>query len=308
MPIQVLMPQLGEAVLEGTVTKWLKAKGDTVEEFEPLLEINTDKVDSEVPSPSAGVLLDILVAEGATVRVGSPLALIAAGDEAPNTNAGPLPSTQPGLPGNAQPPAALATPIGRDRELGFISPVVAKIAQEQHVDLRQVQGTGQGGRITKRDLLAFQEGRQTQPELASLPPSAEGIPASPPEGELLEHRVSAAEGKIAPSGGIVPSGKIVPFSPIRRIIAEHMVLSKHAAPHVTTVMEADLSRVIAHRAANKDAFTRSGVNLTYTAYFVSAAVQALKAILALIPRGLMRAYSCTRKSTSASRLRSAKMG
>ena len=143
--------------------------------------------------------------------------------------------------------------------------------------MRQVQGTGQGGRITKRDLLAFLEGRQTQPELVGLPSSAEGSAASPPEGELLEHRVSAAEGKIVPSGEIVPSGKIVPLSPIRRIIAEHMVLSKHAAPHVTTVMEADLSRVIAHRAVNKDAFTRSGVNLTYTAYFVSAAVQALKA-------------------------------
>jgi 2-oxoglutarate dehydrogenase E2 component (dihydrolipoamide succinyltransferase) len=153
----------------------------------------------------------------------------------------------------------VVAPVRSRGELGFISPVVAKIASEQGVDLFQVKGTGQGGRITKKDILAYIESRG--PSItAAMAPAAPGptVPAA-----------------ITPAAGPIP-GEIVPLNAVRRAIAEHMVLSKHTSPHVTTVMEADLSRVVAHRQANKDDFARDGANLTFTAYFVAAAAAALR--------------------------------
>jgi 2-oxoglutarate dehydrogenase E2 component (dihydrolipoamide succinyltransferase) len=163
---------------------------------------------------------------------------------------------------------AVGASIGRRSELGFISPVVAKIASEQGVDLFQVKGTGQGGRITKKDILTYIESRgpaTAGPAVAA--PLAPAMPAAPAP------TVPAA---IAPAAGPIP-GEVLPLNPVRRAIAEHMVLSKRTSPHVTTVMEADLSRVVAHRTANKDAFARDGANLTFTAYFVAAAAAALRA-------------------------------
>jgi 2-oxoglutarate dehydrogenase dihydrolipoamide succinyltransferase (E2 component) len=279
MTIEVLMPQLGESVVEGTITKWLKSKGERVEEYEPLLEINTDKVDSEIPSPSSGILLDILIPEGETIQAGTVLALIGEQDEkipkpahgepkdktearlptshqvvtAPPTR----PTSVASLPGDKQPVP------GRDHELGFISPVVARIASENNVNLYEVPGTGQGGRITKKDVLAYLEKRPAAAaERIEAParPAAAAPPASPVSTESSPQ-----------------AGEIVPLNPVRRAIAEHMVLSKHTSPHVTTVMEADLSRVVNHRQANKEQFGRDGVNLTFTAYFVTATVAALKA-------------------------------
>jgi 2-oxoglutarate dehydrogenase E2 component (dihydrolipoamide succinyltransferase) len=261
MSVQVVMPQLGESVYEGTITKWLKAKGDRIEEYEPLLEVNTDKVDTEVPSPASGVVLEILVPENTTVQAGAVLAVIGASGEspavaAPEAEVAP-PVVQP-LAAAAQPatfePATPATiTAGRDQGVGFISPVVAKIAAEQGVDLAQVKGSGLGGRITKKDILAYVESRQAEK------------PAAP---------VTPAPARTAPSA--MP-GDVLPLTPVRRLIAEHMVHSKHTSPHVTTVMEADLSRVVAHRQANKETFAQDGVNLTFTAYFVAAAVAGLKA-------------------------------
>lgn len=262
MPIPVLMPQLGESVLEGTITKWLKAPGETVKEYEPLLEVNTDKVDTEIPSPASGVLLEILVKEGSTVRAGSPLAWIGeAGEAIPEASR----ATEASLSGEAlpavQPAPQVSAPEG-GRMAGFISPVVARMAAEHGIDLSQIRGTGQGGRITKKDILAYLEKRQGVKEKAEAAPvpAIEAPPLSPP----------------APAHPPMP-GEMIPMTPVRRLIAEHMVLSKRTSPHVTTVMEADLSRVVAHRQANKEAFARDGVNLTYTAYFVAAAVAALKA-------------------------------
>ncbi len=268
MPIPVLMPQLGESVLEGTITKWLKAPGEAVKEYEPLLEVNTDKVDTEIPSPASGVLLEILVKEGSTVRVGSPLAWIGeAGEVVPQAGQ---------APGAASPQAAYATPQtsaqastpGQERLAGFISPVVARMAAEHGIDLSQIRGSGQGGRITKKDILAYLEKRQIAQEKveAISAPAIEAIPSRPAQPE-----------KVAPSPPGAELEEVIPLNPLRRAIAEHMLLSKHTSPHVTTVMEADLSRVVAHRQANKDAFARDGVNLTFTAYFVAAAVSALKA-------------------------------
>ncbi len=271
MPIQVIMPQLGESVLEGTITRWLKAAGESVEENEPLVEVNTDKVDTEIPSPASGALLEILVPAGTTVRAGALLAWIGQAGETPGEAL-----AMPAEAGAAAPPAPSAAPptpapaTGRDRDLGFISPVVAKMASEHGVDLFQVTGTGQGGRITKKDLQAYLENRAaTQAAAPALMPAAPvAAPAAPPP---------AAARASAPPADVPSEGEILPLTAVRRSIAEHMVYSKHTSPHVTTIMEVDLSRVVAHRQANKDAFARDGVNLTYTAYFVAASVAALKA-------------------------------
>ena len=277
MPIQVIMPQLGESVVEGTVTKWLKIKGEHVEEYEPLLEINTDKVDSEIPSPAAGMILDILVPEGSTVQAGTLLAWIGDSIEAALVSEQPADRSEISEPPKktaSQEPAS-SSEQERGRELGFISPVVARIAGQNQVDLFQVTGTGQGGRITKIDVLAYIDQRDKSAGEGIVPTPATGIisPASsaPP-------LAAAPQLPVQPASALgTGSGMIVPLTPVRRAIAEHMVLSKRTSPHVTTIMEADLSRVVAHRQANKETFTRDGVNLTFTAYFVSAAVLALKA-------------------------------
>jgi pyruvate/2-oxoglutarate dehydrogenase complex dihydrolipoamide acyltransferase (E2) component len=268
MPVQVIMPQLGESVIEGTVSKWLKSKGDQVEEFEPLLEVNTDKVDSEIPSPASGTLLEILVPEGTTVNAGTLLAWIGEeGETAPGGNGSPAEKmvVEKAEPVAAKPePTAAASPAqGRDRELGFISPVVAKIANEEGIDLNQVEGTGHSGRITKKDVLAYLERRKQAPS----------------EDQRVPHPEVAAP-KVVPlpaSSPAVLPGEVLPLSPVRQAIADHMVMSKRTSPHVTTVMEVDLNRVVAHRQANKEIMAREGVNLTFTAYFIVALANALKA-------------------------------
>ena len=248
MPVEVIMPQLGESVVEGTVTKWLKQVDEPVREFEPLVEINTDKVDTEVPSPANGTILARFVDEGQTVRAGTVLALIGEPGE-------PLP----------QPEDGEAAPARKREDLGFISPVVAKMAAEHGLDLSQVPGTGQAGRITKKDVLAFLERRPT-----AAPPAPWEEPGL---GELFRpsEEVGAAKPAAAP-------GTILPLDVVRRSIADHMLRSRHTSAHVTTVMEADLSRVIAHRQAHKEKFQREGVSLTFTAYFAAAAVTALKQV------------------------------
>ena len=258
MATKVLMPQLGESVTEATITKWLKNPGEYVAEFEALIEVNTDKVDTEIPAPAAGILLATLVEAGATVQVGTLLAWIGQPGEAiPGAGA---PAVEPA------PPPPLSTPTALDalagdlaasppaRELGFISPVVSRMAAEHHLDLHQIPGSGLNGRITKQDVLAYLE---KKPAAAPPPPPA------PHAAPLL--------------AAIPGESTFIPHTPIRRAIAEHMVLSERTSPHVTTVMEVDLSRVVAHRSAHKEAFAGDGVNLTFTAYFMAAIVAGLKA-------------------------------
>lgn len=282
MATKVIMPQLGESVVEGTVTRWLKQEGETVEEFESLLEVNTDKVDSEIPSPAAGTLLKIVVAEGETVKAGTVIAWIGEpGESLPEEAGFPTPAAA-GIEETA--PSAPIPSAGRDRELGFISPVVARLAQEYQVDLSQIHGTGQGGRITKKDVLAYVEQREKQP--AAEQPA---IWETPGEGDLFrptelmfpagqpEVEAKAAPAAAQPPAQIPAGSRLIPHTKMRRSIAEHMVFSKRTAAHVTTVMEADLKRVVAHREANKSIFARDGVNLTYTAYFAAATIAALKA-------------------------------
>jgi 2-oxoglutarate dehydrogenase E2 component (dihydrolipoamide succinyltransferase) len=308
MAIQVIMPQLGESVVEGTVTRWFKQEGDSVADMESLLEVETDKVTTEVPSSGAGTMLKILVAEGTTVKAGTVLAYIGAPGEAVPEGGAAAPQAHAPAPKEAkissEPTATLAQPTApaqpqadRSRDLGFISPVVARLAKDKNVDLYQVRGTGEGGRITKKDVLSFLESGAGQPAPAQPEAAAWETPG---EGDLFRptEMMFGGKGPGQPRGkGEVPAGnpaepgpqppvptpsgpsdRLLPHTSVRRAIAEHMVHSKHTSPHVTTVMEADLTRVIAHRAANKAAFAESGANLTFTPYFVAASVAALKAV------------------------------
>jgi 2-oxoglutarate dehydrogenase E2 component (dihydrolipoamide succinyltransferase) len=254
MATKVFVPRLGEGVDEVTVTKWLKQVGDSVKELEPLLEVNTDKVDTEIPAPTSGTVLQIVAQEGVPAKVGELLAIIgAAGESVENASASVTPSQKVEAPKViASEPSTTDFPlIPSDRELGFISPVVAKIAAEHGLDLSQVRGTGLGGRITKNDVLNHvQSGKPIKPPVASRPSAV-----------------------MTPIAG----DRLIKHTPIRKSIAQHMVESKHTSPHVLTVMEADMSRVAKHRAANKVAFEKDGINLTFTAYFISAVVEGLKA-------------------------------
>jgi len=257
MATKVLVPLLGEGVEEVIVIKWLKKEGDSVNELEPLLEVNTDKVDTEIPAPATGTVLKILAEEGAPAKVGAVLAFIGKPGESVDSGQSSLLSDKPTTTKtqagavqdqtstfNHQQPTA-------NREIGFISPVVAKIAVEHGVNLQQVPGTGLNGRITKNDVLNFVEsGKSIAPQPAQhAPPVVTPIVGD----QLIKHTV------------------------IRKQIAEHMVMSKHTSPHVLTVMEADMSRVAKHRSTNKEIFARDGVNLTFTAYFMMAIVAGLKA-------------------------------
>ncbi|HEX9681056.1 MAG TPA: dihydrolipoamide acetyltransferase family protein, partial [Anaerolineales bacterium] len=287
MATKVIMPQLGESVVEGTVTKWLKKPGEAVQEFEPLVEINTDKVDTEIPAPATGVVLEVLVPEGQTVRAGTLLAVLGEEGEAVPSHGGapreeplqpPATSPQPPAPAAQGAPTARA---GRSAGLGFISPVVAKLAAEHQVDLNQVAGTGDGGRITKKDVLAYVESRGAQSRAEA--PSAAAPWEEPASGELFRptEEVFGTKASPAPRPSAPVPGTTVPLNTVRKQIAAHMVRSKTVSPHVTTVMEADLSRAVAHRAANKEIFARDGANLTFSAYFAAAAVEALKAVPAV---------------------------
>lgn len=268
MPTKLVMPLLGESVTDATVTKWLKSTGDKVEEFEPLMEVNTDKVDTEIPSPTSGVILTEIAKEGEVIKVGALLGWIGQpGETIPQEGA---PESPPASA--AQPQPAAVTPSAQPaptRELGFISPVVAKIAAEKNVDLSKVPGTGMGGRITKKDIEKFLEAGGQAPVAA--PPSVQ--PAPPPFAQTEPTPATPTAAVPAMAGTFT----VIPQTPIRKAIAEHMVMSEHSAPHVSTVMEVDMSCVVDHRNANKEAFAAQGVNLTYTAYFVSASVAALKA-------------------------------
>jgi 2-oxoglutarate dehydrogenase E2 component (dihydrolipoamide succinyltransferase) len=259
MATKVLVPLLGEGVEEVTVTKWLKKEGDLVNELEPLLEVNTDKVDTEIPAPASGTVLKILAEEGVPAKVGAVLAFIGKPGEA--VDSGQLAAVSEkqskveGQRSASAQPATLNQQPSTKQDIGFISPVVAKIAAEHEVNLQQVQGTGLNGRITKNDVLHYVEGQK----------------------QTIDHRPSAMVNR--PSSIVTPStgDQLIKHTVIRRQIAEHMVMSKHTSPHVLTVMEADMSRVAKHRSANKEIFARDGINLTFTAYFMMALVAGLKA-------------------------------
>ena len=252
MTINVLMPRLGETVVEGTVSRWLVAEGEPVQKLAPLLEISTDKIDTEIPSPADGVLLQILVPAGATVAAGALIAVIGQPDEKWADSSTP-PAAAPVSTAAAKPQTLSgADAVSTSGALGFISPVVARLAAEHKVDLSQILGTGLKGRIRKQDVLAYLDSQAAE----SAPPqvSSSGIN---PESATAD-------------------GDFVPLTRLRRLVAEHMVQSVAASPHVTTVFDCDLAAVVKHRYANRDEFARAGIDLTFTPYFIAAVVIGLR--------------------------------
>jgi 2-oxoglutarate dehydrogenase dihydrolipoamide succinyltransferase (E2 component) len=284
----VTMPQLGETVVEGTIVKWLKGEGDTVERDEPLFEISTDKVDTEVPSPLAGKLEKIMVQEGETVKVGTELAMIAddgAGGasqqpsaeapaaaeavekpEAPKEEPTESPAKEtPRQAGRGAP--AVQAPAGRGPRSHILSPLVRKLADEHGIDLGQVEGSGTGGRITKRDILGFIETRGAEPERPSLQAVPEAQPAPAP-GPSPERRAvpSVAGGR----------EEVIAISHIRKRIAENMHASLQTSARAWNMVEVNMEAIVKLRARAKDRFKeREGFALTYMPFLARAVCDAL---------------------------------
>lgn len=273
---EVIMPLMGEGINEATLVRWLKKPGEAVKKDEPLLEVSTDKVDTEIPAPASGFLVSTMVDAGAAVPINTVIAVIGATADA---KASALPAKKP-APQTAKPaaaatsqtisatPVASAAPVGRAGAMGMrSSPLVRKMARDQKVDLSRLSGTGMAGRITKRDLIAFVENggqnRSGPNDTASM--------------QLLASDRLSTEivgGKELLEGVPVRREKM---TKMRRLIAEHMVRSVRVSPHVTTVFEIDLHRVVAIREKHQAAFTaREGFKLTYTPFFIHAAVEAIK--------------------------------
>jgi pyruvate dehydrogenase E2 component (dihydrolipoamide acetyltransferase) len=266
----VVMPQMGESIAEGTIVRWIKKVGDRVDRDEPLFEISTDKVDAEIPSPSAGVLLEIRAKDGETVPVNSVVAVIGEAGAAVALPAARVEAAAPAAAAPAAPappvaPIAPVAPAPADQkgaaERQKSSPLVRRIAKEHGVDLSRVPGSGLGGRVTKDDILGYlNEGRQpavaASPAAGSAPQPPAHVPAYKP-GDNVE---------------------VVPLSVMRRKIAEHMVLSRRTSAHVHSVFEVDYTRVARIRAARKADYERQGVKLTYMSFLMKAAVDALKAV------------------------------
>ncbi len=258
MATRLIAPSMGEGVEELTIVRWIKKEGDYIKELEGIVEVETDKVTTEIPSPATGTVLQILAQIDEIVEVGSTLAWIGEpGEEIPTSE----PSAESTQPAAEQKPEETQSVHEKPEVVeykGRVSPLVKKIAEENQVDLNLIQGTGLGGRITIDDILGYIESDKKSETEAIPHPSAEPIVEMQPEHEL-------------------GSSRLIPHTSMRRQIAERMVSSKHTSPHVLTVMEADLSRLVAHRAENKETFKNQGVNLTLTAYFCSAIVSGLKA-------------------------------
>jgi pyruvate dehydrogenase E2 component (dihydrolipoamide acetyltransferase) len=267
MPTDIVMPQMGESIFEGTITKWLKKPGDKVQRDEPLFEISTDKVDAEIPAPASGILQDIKVVEGNTVQVNTVVGTIAGDGEAatpaPKASAPAAPAKPPAaLPAPAAPvaPQATAEPTQEDDDHARSSPLVRKIAREHNVNLSQVAGTGMGGRITKQDIMAFLE----KPDTPAAP--RDSAPAAP---------TSALRPAPAPAAAI--PGDLVPMTQMRKIIAQRMIESRRTSAHVHCMFEVDITRIVQLRNKTKSAFEqRHGARLTFMPFFVRSTIIGLQ--------------------------------
>jgi 2-oxoglutarate dehydrogenase E2 component (dihydrolipoamide succinyltransferase) len=302
--IDVVMPQMGESIAEGTLSRWLKQLGDAVKRDEPMFEISTDKVDAEIPAPAAGVLAEILVQEGETVAVQTVVARleteVGAGTAAPPAAAPPppaapkpaaapapapalaavvpakaasAPAPAPPVPSAATPAPAAPAPAGNgaqetaeERLRRKSTPVVRKIAAEHNLDLSSIPGTGLAGRVTKHDVLGYLEA----PAPAAAPP--------PPTPAATRPAAPAALGPAPAAPGVEawPGDRVEPWSRIRRLTADHMVMSRRVSPHVNTIFEIDYTRISQIRARKKQEFTGRGVNLTYLAFIAKAVADNLR--------------------------------
>ncbi len=260
MPTDVVMPQMGESIFEGTITKWLKKPGDKVQRDEPLFEISTDKVDAEIPAPASGILQEIKVAEGNTVQVNTVVGVIGDGNGAPAAapakSAAPVSTPAPAATASSKnaapvpppPPVPSVVENEEDSEVRS-SPLVRKLAREHNLDLAKVSGTGAGGRVTKQDVLDFVEHRTAAPVAAPV---------------------------AAPAPAVIP-GDLVPMSQMRKIIAQRMVESRRTSAHVHCMFEVDMTRIVNLRNQLKNGFEqRHGTRLTFMPFFVRAAIIALQ--------------------------------
>ena len=233
MPTKITMPKLGESVVEGTINKWLVQEGDKVQQYDPILEITTDKVDAEIPCSTSGTILKLLVSEGDTVKVGVLLGWIGEPNEVIDTQSNDNLQTSNLTKTVNHPSTTKSTP-----QETYISPVVKKMIAENNLDITQIKGTGQDGRITKKDVQTFVNAKSH-------------------------------------SAAIEPSSLELSMTPMRKTIAQHMVQSKHTSAHVTTVFEVDMTNIVVHRKTNQTSYADNDIKLTYTAYFLYACALAL---------------------------------
>jgi 2-oxoglutarate dehydrogenase dihydrolipoamide succinyltransferase (E2 component) len=303
---EMVMPKMGESIMEGTVIEWKKKVGDTVQQDETVLEIATDKVDSEVPAPIAGILVEILVPEGETVEVGTPIAIIdtdanavvvnsaaQAPEPAPAPEPDPAPTPTPD-PTPDPTPAPLAAPAPETQDASttdrFYSPLVKSIAKEESISMAEldtIQGTGAQGRVSKEDLMNYIKSRQSGQAQAPAPTLSRPEPAPAPASAPAPAQTPAPAPSSASSGAISageikvnwPSQnvEIIKMDRMRKLIAEHMVKSKQTSAHVTTFGEADVTKLVMYREKNKDRFFReNGFKLTFTPFFIEATIQAIR--------------------------------
>jgi 2-oxoisovalerate dehydrogenase E2 component (dihydrolipoyl transacylase) len=291
------MPQLGESVTEGTVAQWLKKVGDSVEKYEAFVEVSTDKVNAEVPAPVSGTIRELIVKEGETVPTGTPIAIIdEVGAESASASGAP-PAPEPARRSAAEaregaaanvPPAVLPATVtaiasgapqpsgnGHSKNapalLRRVSPAVRRLAREHAIDLGLIQGTGDGGRITANDVLAAAHAAPAAHESIAPAPAAAAASAAPAAGHAERSPAKATYGSPIP-------GETIPLTPSRKLIAQRMVESKHAAPHAWTLVEVDVSSLWARRAKEKDRFLHDhGVPLTLLPFFLRAVVESLRA-------------------------------
>jgi pyruvate dehydrogenase E2 component (dihydrolipoamide acetyltransferase) len=314
MPTDIVMPQMGESIVEGTITKWLKKPGERVQRDEPLFEISTDKVDAEIPAPASGILKEIRIPEGTTVQVNSVVGIIDESGAAAATPAqaaaqptpsavraeglAPTPAATPTPPASLKSPAPAAQDKPQESVLEFpkeeegeaeqggrirSSPLVRRLAQEHHVDLRQVTGTGLGGRISKEDILKFIEKRPPgAPAAPAMPaPSRPAVPAAAASAAAMPvYQAGAAAPAVppaAPAGPLPVPGELVPMTPMRKKIAERMVESKRTSAHVHTVYEVDMTRIVNLRNRLKNDFEqRTATKLTFMPFFCRAAIHGMR--------------------------------
>ena len=279
--VEVIMPQMGESIVEGTVSRWLKKVGDEIKRDEPILEISTDKVDAEIPSPADGILAEIKVAEGETVEVQTVIAVLETDKDAAVAPA-PAPA-QPAAETSASPPSAptpapaaapepVAVPAGdgtaqtaEERLRHRSTPLVRKIAEEHQLDISQIPGTGHAGRVTKKDILEFIESGVAAAPSALGPAAAASPPPSPPGGRVVHPSVEAWAGD-----------RVEPMSKIRQLTADHMVMSRRTSAHVTSFYEIDFTAIARLRQANKQEFQERGAKLTYMAFIVKVVADNLR--------------------------------
>ena len=281
--IELLLPKMGESVAEATIIKWVKNEGEAVKADEPIIEIATDKVDSEVPAPEDGILIKCLVKEGDVVQVGQPIAIIQTG--AAESAAAPVPAAatvaapvaveekMPDIPLIPSPAAPTAAIVSGDR---FYSPLVKNMAKAEGIgqaELDTVLGTGQGGRVTKDDLKKHIANRGNDPVTAATPKAVAASPA--PSAPAADVPKEAPKSKAAIS--INGNDEIVQMDRMRKLIADHMVMSKHVSPHVTSYVEADMTNVVMWREKVKKSFeTKEKTKLTFTPIFIEAVAKAIK--------------------------------